>query len=516
MQSGTYSSSKTIAYSDSTHSLAHSLIQVDSAYYSLLNWTIDQILNEGGITARELAVISDEITCSHVLNYISVFGPSMTSNAKDVGAVVCMNSPNVHSYLTPQGANKVAHSFIYSPTHRPTHSLTHSHFIFIHPIRPIRYWSDMRLLVTRLLIWQIRCSSFFGWLMKTKSLFKQPLRVSMGIMLMTTLVVVTTLFGINIATHSLTHSLTHLYTHSLTYSLTHSLTHPLIHSLPITARKRNGSMWWIPSLWRSNPQVQGWSRCRRPRWLHKMCWARFQQMPAMSVLPCRTGYCLSRRTFQVPVITSCNNPLTHSLVSSASSAHAVIPNEDVSGIDSEEGWSESAIEELSRLYNAGPVITIPHTSDDWNRNFVIMKALVEWFERVSEHSNRGPTWKVRVMGHVTVTRVYNYTYTRYCFCSLMRPLMTCTVSLLNLFSHRTVSFVGIKHWKFNVCLVTTFYLLLLLSSEWVSEWMSEWVSEWVSGWVSEWLSDWLSEWVSECYLDGETTSMHCAMQYPSP
>ena len=64
-------------------------------------------MNDGGIAAKELAIVSDEITCSHLLNYIAVFGQSVASNVNDIGAVVCMNSPNVHSYLTPQGANKV-------------------------------------------------------------------------------------------------------------------------------------------------------------------------------------------------------------------------------------------------------------------------------------------------------------------------------------------------------------------------------------------------------------------------
>jgi len=75
-----------------------------------LNWSLDCIIKDGGITAREIGIISEEISCPHLLNYISVYGLS-----KNIGALVCLDSPNVHSYLTPQGANKVG--LTYSLTH---------------------------------------------------------------------------------------------------------------------------------------------------------------------------------------------------------------------------------------------------------------------------------------------------------------------------------------------------------------------------------------------------------------
>ncbi len=60
-------------------------------------------------------------------------------------------------------------------------------------------------------------------------------------------------------------------------------------------------------------------------------------------------------------------------------------------MENEAGWSEEAIEELSRLYNAGPVVTIPRLGDDWNRNYAIMKALVDWFAKVNEGSKGAVT-----------------------------------------------------------------------------------------------------------------------------
>ena len=80
-----------------------------------MNWSLDCIIKDGGITAREIGIISEEISIPHLLNYISVYGLSMTSKSKDIGALVCLDSPNVHSYLTPQGANKVG--LTYSLTH---------------------------------------------------------------------------------------------------------------------------------------------------------------------------------------------------------------------------------------------------------------------------------------------------------------------------------------------------------------------------------------------------------------
>ena len=80
-----------------------------------MNWSLDCIRKDGGITAREIGIISEEISIPHLLNYISVYGLSMASKSKDIGALVCLDSPNVHSYLTPQGANKVG--LTYSLTH---------------------------------------------------------------------------------------------------------------------------------------------------------------------------------------------------------------------------------------------------------------------------------------------------------------------------------------------------------------------------------------------------------------
>ena len=97
-----------------------------------MNWSLDCIIKDGGITAREIGIISEEISCPHLLNYISVYGLSMTSKSKDIGALVCLDSPNVHSYLTPQGANKVD---------LLTYLLTHL-LIYTYSLTLTRYYND--------------------------------------------------------------------------------------------------------------------------------------------------------------------------------------------------------------------------------------------------------------------------------------------------------------------------------------------------------------------------------------
>ncbi len=74
--------------------------------------------------------------------------------------------------------------------------------------------------------------------------------------------------------------------------------------------------------------------------------------------------------------------LTHSRITTTFTTS----NEAGIEVENEEGWSEEAIEELSSLYGANPVVKIPRKCDDWSHHQEVMKAVIDWFEQVNEYN----------------------------------------------------------------------------------------------------------------------------------